>query len=64
MSARKGMRQKHVLPCGTAAAYRRHYNRGEKPCDVCRRSQTALSLPTPETLSKLGERTDHQGLVF
>ena len=23
-------------PCGTLAAYRRHYRRGEPPCDACR----------------------------
>ena len=25
-----------LAPCGTSAAYHRHYDRGEKPCDVCR----------------------------
>ena len=24
------------LPCGTDRAYRRHYERGEKPCAACR----------------------------
>lgn len=23
-------------PCGTAAAYRRHLRRGEKPCEACK----------------------------
>lgn len=27
---------KPPLPCGTDRAYRRHYERGEKPCDLCR----------------------------
>ena len=26
---------KTLQPCGTPAAYRRHYDRGEKPCDPC-----------------------------
>lgn len=25
-----------VQPCGTEAAYQRHYTRGEEPCDACR----------------------------
>lgn len=28
-------------PCGTAAAYRRHYDRGEQPCDPCREAHNA-----------------------
>lgn len=24
-----------VQPCGTYAAWQRHYRRGEKPCDAC-----------------------------
>jgi hypothetical protein len=27
---------KSLLPCGTAAAYQRHYLNGETPCDPCR----------------------------
>jgi hypothetical protein len=25
-------------PCGTLAAYRRHYRHGEKPCESCRQA--------------------------
>jgi hypothetical protein len=30
-----------VLPCGTPAAYRRHYKKGEKPCQACREGYNA-----------------------
>jgi len=28
-----------VKPCGTLAACRRHYRRGEKPCESCRQAE-------------------------
>lgn len=27
--------RRHLKPCGTPAAYRRHKDHGEEPCDVC-----------------------------
>jgi hypothetical protein len=27
------------LPCGTPAAYRRHFRRGEKPCESCQQAE-------------------------
>jgi hypothetical protein len=30
-----------LTPCGTPGAYRRHYQNGEKPCDVCRAGHAA-----------------------
>lgn len=30
-----------ALPCGTDRAYRRHYERGEKPCEACRAAHAA-----------------------
>lgn len=32
-----------VAPCGTEAAYRRHYSRGESPCDACRVAHSATN---------------------
>lgn len=32
------MTARALKPCGTYAAYRRHLNRGEQPCDECRRA--------------------------
>jgi hypothetical protein len=29
-----------LRPHGTAAAYKRHYRRGETPCETCRRAET------------------------
>jgi hypothetical protein len=31
-----------LKPCGTYAAYARHLNNNEKPCDACREANTAL----------------------
>ena len=28
-----------LKPCGTAAAYRRHLRRGERPCEPCRQAE-------------------------
>ena len=28
--------ERELAPCGTPAAARRHWRRGEKPCDACR----------------------------
>jgi hypothetical protein len=36
--AHEAMRGQHLQPCGTLAAYSRHYRNGEKPCDECRRA--------------------------
>jgi hypothetical protein len=35
MSGHFGTRRALVKPCGTEAAYRRHYRRGQKPCQRC-----------------------------
>lgn len=32
----KNERRGRVLPCGTNAAYKRHYYKGEEPCGPCR----------------------------
>lgn len=32
----KAEREAKLRPCGTMAAFRRHYRRGEKPCQACR----------------------------
>ena len=31
-----------LKPCGTYAAYARHLNRNEKPCDACKQANTEL----------------------
>jgi hypothetical protein len=31
-----------LKPCGTYAAYARHLNNNEKPCDACREANTEL----------------------
>jgi hypothetical protein len=37
-------------PCGTMAAYQRHYQHGEDPCDDCRRARhEAYILGEPRT---------------
>jgi cytidine deaminase len=38
MSSVKGQRWGDVKPCGSTAAYRRHYRHGEKPCFACRQA--------------------------
>jgi hypothetical protein len=35
-----GYRWADVQPCGTVAAYRRHYRHGEKPCWSCRQARS------------------------
>jgi hypothetical protein len=35
VSGHFGTRRAIVAPCGTEAAYRRHYRRGQKPCQRC-----------------------------
>jgi hypothetical protein len=42
VSSVKGQRWADVKPCGTGAAYRRHYRRGEKPCLACRQWRSRL----------------------
>lgn len=32
------VRRADVKPCGTSAAYKRHYRHGEKPCEACRQA--------------------------
>ena len=31
----------NLEPHGTVAAYRRHYRRGQKPCQLCREAESA-----------------------
>jgi len=31
-------RWRDVKPCGTLAAYRRHYRHGEQPCEACKKA--------------------------
>jgi hypothetical protein len=38
MAGVPGMRWRRVKPCGTEAAYKRHWRRGEVPCEPCRRA--------------------------
>lgn len=33
-----GARWLDVKPCGTYSAWRRHYKRGEQPCESCRQA--------------------------
>lgn len=38
---RRGGPRPGVMPCGTNAAYIRHYRHGEKPYDACREAKSA-----------------------
>ncbi len=37
----RGVSSTNLRPCGTHAAYRRHLNRGEEPCEPCRQANAA-----------------------
>lgn len=40
-------------PCGTEAAYRRHYRRGEKPCAACREANRRASQARYEARKRM-----------
>ncbi|AHB31649.1 transcriptional regulator WhiB-like [Arthrobacter phage vB_ArS-ArV2] len=67
----------NVQPCGTPAAARRHYLRGEKPCRLCRdaersrtnkaglkRRQTNESFQKSFTPEKCGTNSGHQRHIY
>jgi hypothetical protein len=37
-----------LRPHGTPAAYRRHYRRGEKPCEACRQAESRRHADNPQ----------------
>jgi hypothetical protein len=39
MSPQPGARWSDPEPCGSQAAYRRHYRHGEEPCASCRQAE-------------------------
>lgn len=36
---------RELQPCGTEAAYQRHWRSGQQPCDPCRRAHNANNRP-------------------
>ncbi len=55
---------RELQPCGTPAAYQRHYKRGEEPCGACREAKadyqreyrTRLKTYLESQLEELGQR--------
>lgn len=49
---------RQLRPCGTVAAYRRHRNHGETPCEACRAAVAAYSraryIPSTRQLAPHG----------
>lgn len=45
-----------LRPCGTPAAYARHLNRGETPCDDCRAANAATKSGGGAAALRVGER--------
>lgn len=43
-------------PCGTPAAYRRHYRLGEKPCDACRQAEARSKADSRRDSERRRER--------
>lgn len=45
-----------IRPCGTVAAYQRHYKNGERPCQACRNAYYAYER-TLRPLRKMNQAT-------
>ncbi|HEY9411767.1 MAG TPA: hypothetical protein VIP77_19465 [Jiangellaceae bacterium] len=41
-----------LKPCGTVAAYQRHINRRETPCDSCKRAKRDYVNARPDTRAR------------
>lgn len=48
----RGWSEEYLQPCGTTAAYRRHYRHGEKPCERCRQAEALRPAPARQPAAR------------